>query len=169
MASSVIKFIPTADLCDEEETNGAVSFRTTLLRHFGKRQRFAGKSVTVRCYEDNTVVSKALDERGEGKILVVDGGGSCARALFGDQLGAKAAKHGWAGIIINGAIRDVSELQKIEIGVVALGSCPRRSNKRGTGERDVDLEMFGVLIRPNQPIIADEDGVVVLPVEQSHL
>lgn len=82
-------FTATADLCDEEETNRCVVLRTAALRDFGKRRRFAGKAATVRCYEDNTVVSLVLDEAGQGRVLVVDGGGSTLRALFGDQMAAK--------------------------------------------------------------------------------
>ena len=83
------KFIPTADICDEEEANGCMHFRTISLRDFGGRRRFSGPIVTVRCYEDNSYVSKVLDDVGNGRVLVVDGDGSCQRALFGDQLAAK--------------------------------------------------------------------------------
>jgi regulator of ribonuclease activity A len=162
-------FVPTADICDEEDQNGAKHFRTIALHDYGKRHRFAGKAVTVRCYEDNTEVSRSLDENGIGKILVVDGGGSCCRALFGDQLGEKALRNGWSGIIINGAVRDVAQLRSLDLGVKALGSCPRKSQKRNTGERNVVLEIFGVLIEPNQTIYADDDGVVIMPIQAAKL
>ena len=191
-----ITFVPTADICDDEEKHGCKHLHTIQLRDYGKKSRFAGIVSTVRCYEDNGMVSKALDEPGLGRVLIVDGGGSCARALFGDQMAAKvslssilrichplihlrkltisleidarnkqmqAMKNDWSGVIINGAVRDISQLQTMDLGVKALGTCPRKSNKRNTGERDVELEMFGVIIRPGMVAMADEDGVLILP------
>ena len=85
------QFIPTADLCDDEEKLGCVHLRTINLKDYGKQKRFSGKVATVRCYEDNSLISKVLDQIGKGRILIVDGGGSCARALFGDQMGEKVS------------------------------------------------------------------------------
>jgi len=86
------RFVPTADLCDEEEKLGAVHLRTEKLRDFGGKSRFFGRAATVRCFEDNGMVSKVLDEPGQGRVLVVDGAGSCARALFGDQMAEKVSE-----------------------------------------------------------------------------
>ena len=154
-------FVPTADFSDDVPES--IPLRTIALRDYGGKMNFFGKISTVRCYEDNSMVSQMLDEPGQGGILFVDGGGSTIRALFGDQLGAKAVKNGWSGVIINGVIRDIAQLKSLNLGVKALGTCPRKSVKRNTGEKNVSCEVFGVVIEPGMFAMADEDGVVLLP------
>ncbi len=94
-------------------------------------------------------------------VIVVDGGGSMRRALLGDLLAEKAAANGWSGLIINGVIRDVDEIGRTSVGVQALGSCPIKTEKRGVGERDIDLHIGGVDIAPGDYIYADNNGVIV--------
>ena len=149
----------TADLCDEH--GDAVQVCEPVFLPFGGRRAFAGPVSTVRCFEDNTRVKEAVESPGEGRVLVVDGGGSRRRALFGDKLGSAAVLNGWAGVIIYGCIRDSAELGQMNLGIRALGTMPLRSDKRGEGERDVPVRFAGVSFRPGDHVYADEDGVVV--------
>jgi regulator of ribonuclease activity A len=152
---------PTADLYDAHgESLQVVSLQ---FRSFGRKARFEGVVRTVRCFEDNTLVRATLTEPGEGKVLVVDGGGSLRCALVGDMLGALAVDNGWAGIVLNAGIRDSAALAALELGVKALGTNPRKGAKGNGGEVDVVVEFGGAVIRPGDRLVADEDGVVVLP------
>jgi regulator of ribonuclease activity A len=116
---------------------------------------------SVRCFEDNSRIKEALESPGEGRVLVVDGGGSRRHALLGGNLGAAAVKNGWAGVIIHGCLRDSAELAPLPLGIRALGTMPLRSEKRGEGVRDVPVRFAGVTFRPGDWVYADEDGVVV--------
>ncbi len=149
----------TADLCDEHGDELQVC--EPIFQMFGGRRAFAGPVSTVRCFEDNTRVKEAVDGPGEGRVLVVDGGGSRRRALFGDKLGSAAVKNGWAGVIIYGCIRDSGELGQMNLGLRALGTMPLRSDKRGEGERDIPVRFAGATFRPGDYVYVDEDGVIV--------
>jgi regulator of ribonuclease activity A len=149
----------TTDLCDEH--GDAVRVVAPLFRDFGGRLRFSGKIVTVKVHEDNVLVRAALDEPGEGRVLVVDGGGSQRCALLGDMLAALGHKNGWAGIVVFGSIRDSEAIRAIDIGVKALGTHPRKSAKKGFGERDVPVTFGGVTLSPGEWLAADADGIVV--------
>jgi regulator of ribonuclease activity A len=155
----------TCDLCDAHKTAADGSFRVLppVFRDFGARRKFAGPVVTVKCFEDNTPVKAAVESPGQGRVLVVDGGGSRRRALLGDKLGEAAVRNGWAGVIIHGCIRDSAELGRMDLGIRALGTMPLRSDKRGEGERDVPVRFAGVTFRPGEFVYADEDGVIVAP------
>ena len=149
----------TADLCDEHGDQLQVC--EPLFQAYGGKRAFSGPIGTVRCFEDNTLVKAAVESPGNGRVLVVDGGGSRRRALFGDRLGAAAVKNGWAGVIVYGCIRDSAELGRMDLGIRALGTMPLRSEKRGEGERDVPVRFAGVTFRPGEYAYVDEDGVVV--------
>lgn len=151
--------VSTADLYDEH--GDALQSVSLLLRHYGGRRQFAGLVSTVRCHRDNALVKAALAEPGEGRVLVVDGGGSIESALVGDLIGASAVDHGWAGVVVHGAVRDVVALGGLPLGVLALGSNPRKSAKEGVGERDVPVSFGGVEFVPGARLWADEDGVLV--------
>jgi regulator of ribonuclease activity A len=155
--------ISVADLCDANEDE--IEVCELQFRDFGGRVAFAGPIRTVRCHEDNSLVKATLAEPGEGCVLVVDGGGSLHRALVGDVLGADAVKNGWAGIIVHGAVRDSSVLATLEIGIKALGTHPMRSVKRGDGVVDTPVAFGGVVFVPGDRLVADEDGVAILPGE----
>jgi regulator of ribonuclease activity A len=155
---------PTADLVDEY--GDALQSCDTQLRQYGARRVFQGSIVTVRCHQDNAMVKALLGEPGEGKVLVVDGGGSLHSALMGDLIAASAVEHGWEGVVIHGVVRDVAELAKLDLGVKALGSNPRKSAKTGAGERDVPVTFGEATFTPGAQLVSDEDGVVVLPVSQ---
>ena len=149
----------TADLCDAHEQDLHVV--QSMFHRYGRLAAFDGPIATVKCYEDNSKVREALSEPGEGRILVVDGGGSQRRALFGDLLGELAVRNGWKGIVINGCIRDSAAIDQLEIGVRALGTIPLKTHKRGDGQRDVSLSFAGVTFRPGEHLYADADGIVV--------
>lgn len=150
----------TSDLCDACEAALACVLPW---RSYGLRRAFAGGIRTVRCHEDIALLREALARPGHGQVMVVDGGGSLVRALFGDRMASVAIRNGWAGIVVNGAIRDVAELDTMDIGVKALGTVPRRGEIHGIGAVDEPVHFGGVTFTPGQELVADEDGLVVLP------
>lgn len=153
----------TCDLCDvhKNDVSGAFRVLPPVWRHFGARLRFAGPVVTVRCFEDNALVKAALDTPGEGRVLVVAGGASLRCALIGGNLGAAAVRNGWAGVVIDGCVRDVVELAACDVGICALASVPMPPDKRHEGEQGVAVQVQGVWVRPGDWLCADEDGIVV--------
>jgi len=154
----------TADLCDAHEdklADGSLSVLPPHFRHFGKRSTFAGPALTLKVFEDNVLVRAALELPGAGRVLVVDGGGSLRCALVGGHLGVLAQKNGWAGIVVNGCIRDVDAINACDIGVRALASHPRRSHRKGLGESELRVELAGVAVSPGDWIYADIDGALV--------
>jgi regulator of ribonuclease activity A len=153
----------TCDLCDahKNDTSGAFRVLPPGFHGYGGVARFTGPVSTVKCFEDNSLVKAALDEPGQGRVLVVDGGGSLRRALVGGNLAAAAAKNGWAGIVVDGCVRDAAELAASKVGIRALGLMPLPTEKRGEGQRDVAVQVQGVWVRPGDRLWADEDGIVV--------
>jgi regulator of ribonuclease activity A len=155
--------IVTCDLCDAHKSDTSGGFRVLppLFREFGGVAAFSGPVVTVKCFEDNSVVKAAVESPGEGRVLVVDGGGSLRRALLGGLLGAAAARNGWAGVVIDGCVRDVAELAECALGIRALAPFPLPTERRGEGQRDVPVWVQGVRIAPGDWLYADADGMVV--------
>jgi regulator of ribonuclease activity A len=151
--------IATADLYDEREEG--IQSLSLQLRSFGRRTAFDGPVRTVRCHEDNALVKAVLATPGDGAVLVVDGGGSLQTALMGDLIAASAVANGWAGVVINGAIRDRVAIDGLDLGVKALGTNPRKSAKLGAGDVDTTLEFGGVVFRPGARLYSDEDGILV--------
>ena len=153
----------TPDLCDEFEADLGKSVRVVapMFQRYGGRTGFAGRIVTLKLFEDNSLVREAFAGDGKGKVLVVDGGGSLESALVGDLIAASAVENGWAGIIVHGAIRDRTAIGALPLGVKALGSNPRKSAKDGVGEVDVPVEIGGVVFRPGAYVWADADGILV--------
>ena len=154
----------TCDLCDTHKaaTDGAFRVLPPVFRDFGKRKRFAGLVSTVKCFEDNSVVKAALESPGQGRVLVVDGGASLRRALVGGNIGASAARNGWAGVVVNGCVRDVAELAECDVGIRALAVIPLPTERRNEGQRDVSVLIDGVWVRPGDWLVADADGIVIL-------
>ncbi len=152
--------LKTSDLCDA--CDGA---RASALawRGYGRRRAFAGTIRTIRCHEDIGLMRAMVGQAGHGQVLVIDGGGSLARALFGDVMAEVAMRNGWAGLVIHGAIRDSVEIDAMDIGVKALGTVPRRGERTGAGEADVPVTFGGVTFTPGHRLVADDDGVIVLP------
>jgi regulator of ribonuclease activity A len=155
----------TCDLCDANKADTDDAFRVLppVFRDFGRRIRFQGPVSTVRCFEDNSMLKAAVESPGQGRVLVVDGAGSLRRALLGGNLGAAAAKNGWAGLVIDGAVRDVAELALCDIGIRALATVPMPTERRDQGLRDVVLQLRGVWVRPGDWLVADADGIVLMP------
>lgn len=153
--------IATADLYDQHRDKLLVC--DTQFRQFGGVRAFAGPVVTLLSYEDNMLMKLAISEPGKGRVLVVDTQASLRVAMLGDNMARRAADNGWAGLIINGAVRDASALTNIAIGVKALGTNPRRSLKLGVGERDVPVTFGGMAFFPGADLVSDDDGVVTLP------
>lgn len=156
--------LPTTDLCDAHEprlADGSLRVLAPVFQRYGARVAFSGPVSTLRCFEDNSLVRTALEEPGQGRVLVVDGGASLRCALLGGNLAQLAEKNGWAGVIVNGCVRDVDEIDACAIGVRALASHPRKSDKRGIGQREVVLEFAGSRIAPGQWCYVDRDGVLI--------
>ncbi|MGI2261025.1 putative 4-hydroxy-4-methyl-2-oxoglutarate aldolase [Shewanella sp. GXUN23E] len=130
-------------------------------KQYGGRKIFYGEVVTVKCFEDNSRVKELLATPGAGRILLVDGAGSCRRALLGDLIAASAANHGWAGVVINGAVRDVGTLATIDLGVQALGAVPFKTERKGVGETQIDVDMGGITVSPGMYLYADSNGILV--------
>ena len=153
----------TADLHDEHE--GKVQVANVLMQSFGQKTRFSGPISTVKCFEDNSLVRAALEEPGKGRVLVVDGGGSIRCALVGDKLAEMGMKNGWLGMVIHGCIRDSAVVLTLDIGIKALGTNPRRSVKKGEGERDIVLNFADVTFEAGDYLYADEDGILLSSVK----
>jgi regulator of ribonuclease activity A len=150
------------DLCDANEE--IVRVAEPVFWSFGGRAAYGGVIETVKCFEDNSLVAERVGEPGEGRVLVVDGGGSRRCALVGDNLAGTAAANGWQGIVVYGCVRDVDALARIDIGVHALAAHPLRSVKKGVGERDRAVTFAGVSFVPGQYVYADRNGVIVAPI-----
>ena len=149
----------TADLCDA--MGDAVRVAEPVFRDYGGVRRFAGPASTLRVLEDNALVRSTLEQPGEGRILVVDGGGSLRTALVGGKIAALAAANGWSGLVIHGAVRDRAELKAAAVGIKALALSPRRSAKAGRGEAGIEVTVAGISVRPGNYVWADEDGIIV--------
>ncbi|TMX11587.1 putative 4-hydroxy-4-methyl-2-oxoglutarate aldolase [Aeromonas salmonicida subsp. achromogenes] len=147
------------DLCDQH--GDALQVADPLFHDFGGKPLFYGQAVTLSCYEDNSLVRELVNRPGQGRVMVIDGGGSLRRALLGDQLAIKAAEQGWEGIVIFGAVRDVGTLATLALGVKALAACPVKTEKLGQGELDAVVSFAGVTIHPGDYVYADLNGVQV--------
>jgi len=150
----------TADLVDEIGPD--VRSCDLQFTQYGRRSQFAGPITTVRCFEDNALLKSVLSEPGDGGVLVIDGDGSLHAALVGDVIAGLALDNGWAGLIINGAVRDAATLRTLDIGVKALGTNPRKGGKTGAGVRDAAVEFGGVVFVPGHIAYSDDDGIVVV-------
>lgn len=157
----------TCDLCDAHKAGyaeGDAAFRVLppVFASYGGRARFCGAVLTVKCFEDNSPVKAALESAGEGRVLVVDGGGSLRRALIGGNIAAAAAKNGWAGVLIDGAARDKAELAAADVGIRALALMPMPTDRKTPGQTGVPVLIQGVWVRTGDWLYADEDGIVVM-------
>ena len=151
--------IQTADLCDAHEDKLAIV--APMFSSYGGRAAFGGPISTLKLFEDNSFVRKAVESAGKGRVLVIDGGASMRCALVGDQLAELAVSNGWAGIIVYGCIRDSRAIGEMNLGVFALGTHPKKTVKRNTGEVDIPVSFGGVTFHPGHYVYADEDGVVL--------
>ncbi|KAK7412229.1 hypothetical protein VNO78_03679 [Psophocarpus tetragonolobus] len=163
--------LPTAELSDANATHvasGDVRVLHPVFKIYGQATAFSGPIVTVKVFEDNVLVRELIETKGEGRVLVIDGGGSLRCALLGGNLAQLAQNMGWAGIVVNGCVRDVDEINACDIGVRALASHPLRSNKKRTGEKNVPVYIGGTFIREGEWLYADNDGILVSKFELSN-
>lgn len=149
----------TPDLCDANPDE--VRVVEPMFINYGGRMAFGGQIVTVKCFEDNSLVKESAGQPGHGRVLVVDGGGSLRRALLGDLIAETAMKNGWAGFIIYGSIRDVDDIAGFDFGVQALASIPLKTERRGIGDLDVPVTFGGVTFNPGEYVYADNNGIIV--------
>jgi len=149
----------TPDLCDLHAD--LVRVLEPMLVNYGGCEAFSGEIVTVKCFEDNSLVKEQLNTPGADKVLVVDGGGSMRRALLGDMIAEAAVVNRWQGVVVYGCIRDVSAISEMELGVQALATVPVKTEKRGIGDLNVPVCFGGVTFNPGEYVYADSNGVVV--------
>jgi regulator of ribonuclease activity A len=150
----------TSDISDQLHPN--VQYVEPTYNCYGAKMDFFGPIYTIKCFEDNSLVREVLDTDGQGRVLVVDAGGSKRCAMLGDQLAAKAVKNNWSGVIIYGLIRDSEMINEMPIGVRALGTHPLKSIKKGLGETGLTLCFSGVNFIPGDYLYADQDGIIVV-------
>lgn len=163
MTQTATAALPTCDICDlhmKEPLEGLRVLPPVFL-DLGGLARFSGPVSTVQCHEDNSLVKAAVESPGEGRVLVVDGGASLRRALVGGNLAAAAARNGWAGVVVDGCVRDVEELRACAVGIRALALIPMPPVKRNHGQRDVPVLIQGVPVHPGDWLYADADGMVL--------
>lgn len=155
----------SCDFCDrfKDDLSGDFRVLSPAFRDYGGAARFHGQVVTIKCHEDNTPVKQAVESPGHGRVLVVDGGGSLRRALLGGNLAASAARQGWAGLVIDGCVRDLSELRAAQVGIRALAHTPLPTVRQQAGHTGLPVLIQGVWVRPGDWLYADEDGIVVYP------
>ena len=146
------------DICDDFFDE--IQVLEPLFSDYGGKSRFCGEIVTLKCFEDNSLVRDLVRSEGRGRVIVIDGGGSLRRAMLGDLLAAKAAENGWQGLLIYGCVRDVEILETIDLGVKAINSIPVKTDKRGEGQLDIPVSFAGARIEPGQFLYADRNGVV---------
>ena len=156
----------TADLCDQFETEiraERLRILMPMFRSYGGRPAFSGAITTLKLFEDNSFVRKALEQAGEGRVLVVDAGGSLRRAVLGDQLAALGTRNGWSGVLVYGCIRDSAAIAGMDIGVLALATHPQKTDKKNQGEADIPVSFAGATLHPGEWLYADADGILVAP------
>jgi len=150
----------TTDLCDEHGDHARVL--QPIFQDLGGRPDFVGPALTVRCFEDNSRIKELSQQPGEGRVLVVDGGGSDRCALLGDIIAEDLVKNGWAGALIYGQVRDKAVLTGLPLAIKALGVSPRKSVKRNEGQIGEPVTFAGQTIRSGDHLYADADGVIIL-------
>lgn len=163
-------YLATAEACDTNSAllaSGDLRVLPPIFKIYGQCRVFAGPIVTLKVFEDNVLVRELLETKGEGSVLVIDGAASMRCALVGGNLGQLAQNMGWAGILVNGCIRDVDEINACDIGVRALASHPQKSNKKGAGEKHIPVHIAGTVIREGEWLYADSDGILISKTELS--
>ena len=150
----------TCDISDQLHPH--VQYLDPIFKSYGGKTAFSGRIVTIKCFEDNSLVEEALNMNGKGCVLVIDAGESLRCAMLGDKRASDAFKNEWEGIVVNGSIRDSVMINSMTIGIRALGVCPRKSIKKGNGKRNLTVDFSNVKFIPNHYLYADEDGVIVI-------
>ena len=150
----------TCDISDQLHPD--VQYLDPVFKFYGGKTAFSGRIVTIKCFEDNSLVEETLKMNGKGCVLVIDAGESLRCAMLGDKRASDAIKNEWDGIVVNGSIRDSVMINSMTIGIRALGVCPRKSIKKGNGKRNLTVDFSNVKFIPNHYLYADEDGVIVI-------
>ena len=150
----------TCDISDQLHPD--VQYLEPVYKSYGGKTSFSGRIVTVKCYEDNSLVEEALKSNGKNSILVVDAGGSMNCAMLGDKRATDAIKNEWEGILVHGLIRDSATIKGMKIGILALGVYPLKSIKNGVGDSNLIVNFSGITFTPGEYLYADEDGVIVI-------
>lgn len=151
--------ISTPDICDD--FSDQVRVLDSVFQSYGGLTSFFGEVVTIKSFEDNSVVKQLVGTPGKGRVIVMDGGGSLRRAILGDMLAEQAADNGWSGLVIYGCIRDCVEVSNTRIGVKALNTHPKKTDKRGLGDLNVPVTFAGQTIKPGDWVYCDGNGIVV--------
>ncbi len=156
--------ISCADLCDR--FGDSLSYlESNQFRHFGGTRIFAGPIRTVKCSDDNSRVKEILASPGNGAVLIVDNSASLRRAVVGDLIAQSASDNGWSGIVVNGCIRDSAAVGQMPIGIYAVGTTPRKTERKGAGEKDLPVEFSGVRFIPGHWVYVGSDGLIVSETE----
>ena len=152
-------FIDTSELCDLYAEQ--VEVVEPIFSSFGGVSNFYGKVTTVKCFESNGLIAEVLEENGEGRVLVVDGGGAVRRGLIDAELAQLAVDNGWEGIIVYGAVRQIQQLENLDIGIHALAPIPVSADESSAGESDIPVNFGGVTFFPEDYIYADLTGIIL--------
>ncbi len=152
-------FIDTSELCDLYAEQ--VDVVEPIFSSFGGVSNFYGKVTTVKCFESNGLIAEVLEENGEGRVLVIDGGGAVRRGLIDVELAQLAVDNGWEGIIVYGAVRQIQKLENLDIGIHALAPIPVSADESSAGESDIPVNFGGVTFFPEDYIYADLTGIIL--------
>lgn len=152
-------FIDTSELCDLYAEQ--VDVVEPIFSSFGGVSNFYGKVTTVKCFESNGLIAEVLEENGEGRVLVIDGGGAVRRGLIDAELAQLAVDNGWEGIIVYGAVRQIQQLENLDIGIHALAPIPVSADESSAGESDIPVNFGGVTFFPEDYIYADLTGIIL--------
>ena len=152
-------FIDTSELCDLYAEQ--VDVVEPIFSSFGGVSNFYGKVTTVKCFESNGLIAEVLEENGEGRVLVIDGGGAVRRGLIDVELAQLAVDNGWEGIIVYGAVRQIQQLENLDIGIHALAPIPVSADESNAGESDIPVNFGGVTFFPEDYIYADLTGIIL--------
>ncbi|WP_308567324.1 ribonuclease E activity regulator RraA [uncultured Haemophilus sp.] len=152
-------FIDTSELCDLYAEQ--VDVVEPIFSSFGGVSNFYGKVTTVKCFESSGLIAEVLEENGEGRVLVVDGGGAVRRGLIDAELAQLAVDNGWEGIVVYGAVRQIQQLENLDIGIHALAPIPVSADESSAGESDISVNFGGVTFFPEDYIYADLTGIIL--------
>ncbi|NMP17211.1 ribonuclease E activity regulator RraA [Thalassotalea sp. Y01] len=149
----------TSELCNLY--GDSIDVLEPMLSNYGGRSSFGGVVVTIKCFESNGLISDMVEQDGSGKVLVIDGGGSTRRALIDSYIAETAEKNGWEGIVCYGSVREVDQLEDIDMGIQAMVSIPVGADDTDVGEVDVAVNFASVTILPDDHIYADNTGIIL--------
>ena len=152
-------FIDTSELCDLYAEQ--VDVVEPIFSSFGGVSNFYGKVTTVKCFESSGLIAEVLEENGEGRVLVIDGGGAVRRGLIDAELAQLAVDNGWEGIVVYGAVRQIQQLENLDIGIHALAPIPVSADESSAGESDISVNFGGVTFFPEDYIYADLTGIIL--------